>query len=170
VYMQQEHPKSEIQNLEFKIQNFCAYQERSIKDVKDKLTKLKANKSDIPKIISQLQKDGFLNEERYAKTFVLGKFKHNNWGRIKIRYELLKKQIPQSIISKALYEIDEDEYLTILNKLISKKLKALKPMNKSTSEPMNKFTNEPINKIFRFLISKGFESNLISKSLKLPLD
>jgi regulatory protein len=139
-----------------RLQSFCAYQERCINDVKEKfftLTKSKSEtrNSNLNTIISRLQEEGFLNEERFASSFVKGKFNNNKWGKIKIRYELIAKHIPESIINKALQEIDNEKYTNVLAELFNKKVKEF-------SSPLSYADKD---KIFRFLASKGFESDLI---------
>ncbi len=139
-----------------KIQSYCAYQERCIKDVKDKLKRLGVDNTLINPIISKLQKENFLNEERYAKSFAIGKLRNNNWGKIKIRYELYKKLITQPIVDKAISNIDEDEYFKILENIILNKTKEIKkPLENNTKY-----------KILRSLLTKGFEIELINKIIE----
>ena len=140
-----------------KLQKFCAYQERSIFDAKEKLRKLKVAPNQLNSIIYKLQEEGFLNEKRYASSFVAGKFKHNKWVKIKIRYELIKKKIPESIISRALSEINDIEYNKTIEVVVLKKLKEF-------SQPINL---QDKNKLFRYLTSKGFEFNIIEKVLDI---
>ena len=97
-----------------KIQYFCSYQERCIRDTEEKLKDWAVQKKLIPSIIDQLQKEGYINEERYAKEFAGGKFRINKWGRQKIEFELRLKRIPEDMIQKGIEEIDEDEYQKVL--------------------------------------------------------
>jgi regulatory protein len=139
-----------------KLQAFCTYQERCIKDVKEKLKLLGVENSHVNPIISKLQKEGFLNEERYAASFAIGKQRNNKWGKMKIRYELYKKLIPQSTVEKAISHIDKDEYLKTLEDIISKKTQKLK----KPLEDNAKY------KILRSLLTKGYEIELINKILE----
>ena len=138
-----------------KLQTFCAYQERCIKEVKDKLKNLKAEPQHFNSIINSLINDNYLNEDRFVKSFVNDKFLLNKWGKVKIKYELIRKQIPEYTIDKALSEIDEDIYIKTIQDTIQKKLKEFpKPLS-----PQDK------NKLFRHLLSKGFEPSLIQNLL-----
>lgn len=126
------------QYLLSKCQKYCSYQERSIFEVKRKLYEWKIQPKVADKIIMQLMAENYLNEERFAKSFSVGKFRNKNWGKNKIIYELKKKQIPELIIQIGLAEIDEEEYLQTLKKLITKKVKEVKetdPRKKSTTLP-----------------------------------
>ena len=138
-----------------KLQSFCAYQERCIKEVKDKLKRLKVEPKHFNSIINSLKNDNYLNEERFVNSFVSDKFLLNKWGKVKIRYELLRKQISETLINKALSQIDDDTYIKVMKDTIEKKLKDFtKPLSAQNR-----------NKLFRHMLSKGFEPSLIQNSL-----
>ncbi len=139
------------QYLLSKCQKYCSYQERSIFEVKRKLYEWKIQPKVADKIIMQLMAENYLNEERFAKSFSVGKFRNKNWGKNKIIYELKKKQIPELIIQIGLAEIDEEEYLQTLKKLITKKVKEVKE-----TDPRKKKYN-----IATYAINKGFYSGLV---------
>jgi regulatory protein len=68
-----------------KIYRYCAYQERSHQEVKSKLFDYGLRSNEVDEILAKLITDGFLNEERYAKAFVGGKFRMIKWGKLKIQ-------------------------------------------------------------------------------------
>ena len=139
-----------------KIQYFCSYQERCIRDTEEKLKDWAVQKKLIPSIISQLQKEGYINEERFAKVYAGGKFRINRWGRQKIEFELKLKRIPEALIHKGIEEIDEEGYQQILRDLIQKKQKEIIPeKNMNIRE-----------KIITFVQGKGYEMELILTALK----
>ena len=70
------------------IENYCAYQERSHRQVRNKLFTYGLYSSEVESIISDLISSGFLNEERFAKAYAGGKFRMKSWGRAKIEYQL----------------------------------------------------------------------------------
>ena len=104
-----------------KARNFCDYQERCIYDVKNKLQTWKASDSTIERIINRLEKEDYINEERFAVTFAVGKLRNNKWGRTKIFYSLSQKHIPEIYIQMGLNEIDEEEYLNTLKSVLNSK-------------------------------------------------
>src|SRR5437016_5381296 len=93
-----------------KAYKFCAYQERSQQEVRDKLYELGLHKKDVEPIISQLVIEGFINEERFAIAYAGGKFRIKQWGRIKIRLALQQKSVSEYCINKALKEINNRDY------------------------------------------------------------
>ena len=135
-----------------KLQKFCAYQERSTKEVTDKLKRLNVEPINFSKILSKLKEDNFLNEKRFAKAFVQGKLRYNKWGKIKLKYELIKRQIPPNIIAETLSNIDSEEYNNIFKNVIDKKLKEYEL-------PLNMIDR---NKVIKYIISKGFEAEMIN--------
>ena len=137
-----------------KIKQYCAYQERSHSEVKDKLYGFGLIKNDIEDIISKLIEENYLNEERFAIQFAGGKFRIKHWGKVKIKYELKKKQVSDYCIKKALAEIDNSEYKKTLYKLADIKLKSLK-------SEKNIFIKK--RKLQDHLLMKGFELNLVKE-------
>jgi len=133
------------------LEHFCAYQERCHKEVEQKLYDLRMIPEAKEQIILHLLQHNFLNEERFAKAFVRGKFSIKKWGRIKIISELKFKNISPYNVKTALKEIDEDDYLATLQQITKKKLALIKESNSFKKK----------NKLINYLISKGFESNLI---------
>ena len=134
-----------------KLRHYCAYQERCHEEVRTKLLSLKIYGSDLEEIINKLIEDDFLNEERFAKAYAGGKFRIKKWGRGKIINELKKRKVSAYCIKKGMEEIGEEDYLNTLNKLLSATIKKYKTNN----------DYETKNKVARYLISRGFESELV---------
>jgi regulatory protein len=139
-----------------KIYRYCAYQERSHGEVRDKLYAYGLYRDDVEEILSHLITEGFLNEERFAKAFAGGKFRLMKWGRIKITHELEARGLTPNCIKAGLREIDEEHYLATLSELLSKK--------SEQSEEKNQFIKR--DKLARFAIQKGFEPELVWRVIK----
>jgi regulatory protein len=137
-----------------KARKFCAYQERCLADVKAKLKEWNAADSTIEKIIQSLEKEDYINEERYAIAFALGKLRNNKWGRNKIFYAMSRKKIPEIYIQMGLNEIDEAEYVDILKAILeSKKI-----------DEKDEFKKQ--NKLVRYAVQKGFQASLAWKVIR----
>jgi len=144
-----------------KLRHYCAYQERSHKEVKDKLYGFGLNKTDVEEAISMLIEENYLNEERYAAAFAGGYFRTKQWGRVKIMYELKQKGISQYCINKALREISDDDYLQTILSLARKRAEAISRDEMSPYERQQKIVN--------YLVQKGFEPQLAQKEVKTIL-
>lgn len=138
-----------------KLKRYCAYQERCHEEVRTKLLSLKVYGAELEEVMSKLIEEDFLNEERYAKAFAGGKFRMLKWGRDKITWELKKRKISNYCIQKGLHEIDDKEYISVMQKLTASALKKYKSKNPFETK----------NRTAKFLISKGFEAKLVWKTL-----
>jgi regulatory protein len=138
-----------------KIRQYCAYQERSHADTKDKLYGMGLYKTDVEKILSTLIEENYLNEERYAQQFVGGHFRQKKWGRVKIEAALKQKRVSAYNIRKAMKEIEEGAYLDCLAKLAIGKWSLLQK---------EQYLNR-VAKTTSFLLQRGFELNLIQSAI-----
>lgn len=140
-----------------KIRNYCAYQERNHREVKEKLYSFGLYKEEVETMLIQMIEENYLNEERYAVAFAGGKFRMKQWGKSKIKYELKQRQVSDYCIKKALSSIEEEDYHHTLDKLFSDKLTSLR-------SEKNLFTKKK--KLQSYLLQKGFETALIADKLK----
>lgn len=138
-----------------RILRFCAYQERSTRDVEMKLREWKVSPAKIRTIVEGLEEEGFLDDARFVRAFIHGKIHINHWGRKKIVFELRGKGIQGSLIGAGLEEINEEEYRAILESLILKKRREIKGGKNLTIRE----------KLINFALGKGFEFDLILQSL-----
>lgn len=139
-----------------KAEKYCAYQERSQQEVRQKLYDLGLYPRDVEQIISELIGNNFLNEERFANAYALGKFRIKGWGKIKIKQSLKLKRVPEGMIKKALQQIDLDDYLAKLKGILEKKAALLKE-----KEPYKRSYQ-----LKQYAFGKGYEGNLVADVLK----
>jgi regulatory protein len=138
-----------------KAEHFCAYQERSQQEARDKLYSFGLHSADVENIISNLIQSNFLNEERFSIAYTLGKFRIKHWGKQKIKQGLKFKQVPEKLIRKALNQIDGDEYVRVLIKLLQKKA--------ATS---NEFNKAKLNySLSQYAVAKGYERDIVIECL-----
>ncbi len=140
-----------------KLQKYCAYQDRCHQEVRTKLLDLGVRGYDLEWVIAELIQEKFLDETRFAASYVRGKYRIKKWGRIKITIELKKRKISPYCLKKGLEEIDEEEYLDNLKTLLEKKKRTIKA--KTEWEMRRKLT--------RFAQTKGYEYENISQCIKL---
>lgn len=131
--------------------DYCARTEKSKKEVRNYLETIGARQGDVDDIIDQLVEEGFIDELRYAESYVSDKFRFNSWGKIKIRYQLSAKGIASRVIDEALESLDPDEYYELLKEQLEKKLPSVKGGSYYEKKA----------KLMRFAAGRGFESDLI---------
>lgn len=139
-----------------KMMKYCAYQERSQHEVRQKLYEHGLYSSEVEEIISELIVEGFVNEERFAIAFAGGKFRVKAWGRIKIEHALQQHKISEYCMKKAMQSIEEVEYFESLKMILQSKWNKLK----------GKTDFERKNLTARFAQTKGYESELIWQILR----
>ena len=137
--------------IESKLQHYCSYQERCHKEVFEKLKTFNIKYHEINQIISNLISDNYLNESRFAQSFVRGKFNIKNWGKIRITNELKKRNISSYNIKLGLKELDEQDYLNKFEAIFKKKMSSLKGLSIQTKKK----------KIVSYLLYRGWENHLI---------
>lgn len=134
-----------------KAEFYCAYQERSVYEVQNKLAGWNLSESDSKEIIAHLVEENFLNEERFAEAYTFGKFRSNGWGKLKIKQALKVKKISQELITKSLQKIDDGTYLEKLTHLIEKKVLLL-----AEKEPYKRRQQ-----LLQYALTKGYEQDFI---------
>jgi len=152
-----------------KLERFCAYQERSQKQVEEKGRKLGLSQTQINLAMVELIQSNFLNEERFAMAYVKGKVNIKGWGKNKLILGLKRAGLSQSLINKALLTVGEEKNEKALNIQLRKKLKSLFKNDYKVDlilEGEERLEFETRNKVVRFLIGKGFEYDEINEVLK----
>ncbi len=141
--------------IKLKMANYCIYQDRCHWEVEQKMKEfvLIAEAKDELRLF--LLQNDFLNEERFTKSYVRGKFKQKKWGKKKIKIHLLQKMISEKMITDALKsEIDDKDYKNCLAQLLEKQL------------PSTDFSFAQKNKAIQYLLQKGYEYDTILETLK----
>jgi len=139
-----------------KAEHYCAYQERAQQEIRNKLYEWGLHAADVENIISELITTNFLNEERFARAYVSGKFNIKKWGKIKIKQGLKLRKVPDRMITKALNSINYDDYLQVILDAAEKKLRTI-----TEKDPYKRK-----HKLMTYLMGKGFESDVILSVLK----
>ena len=150
--------KPDEKQLLYKLERYCAYQERSRHEARQKLRLLgETDEAVQQRIIAQLEKNKFIDEARYARAFALDKFNLHDWGKVKIELGLKQNGISEKQIDVALAEINLRDYEQTLKKLLQKKFTELRN-EKDAFQKKGKLAN--------YLIGKGYEADLVWSNLE----
>lgn len=139
-----------------KLMRYCAFQERSSKEVLNKLSTFTNESAQIQLIYNYLIQHNYQNNQRFACSFASGKFRMNNWGRIKIKMGLINKGIDSKLIDEALEQISEEDYLKTLYDLAVNKKKLIKAKNDFDLKI----------KLKRYLANKGYEADKVNQVIE----
>jgi regulatory protein len=144
-----------VDEAQKKLEHYCAYQERCHKEVRTKLLEMRMIPEAIDAIMVHLIQHNFLNEERFAKAFVRGKFRIKKWGKNRLLRELKLREISKFSIAEALKEIDPEEYETTLQDLTLKRIAQVKEKDRYKKKK----------KVADYLLYRGWESHLVYDKL-----
>lgn len=134
-----------------KLQHYCAYQERCHQEIRQKLKEMQMIPEAIDTIIVHLLEHNFLNEERFAKTYVSGKFRIKKWGKYRLTSELKKKDIAKHNINLAISQIPNSEYVEVFNMLAEKKAISITEKDRWKKKK----------KLIDYLLYRGWETHLV---------
>ncbi len=137
-----------------KVLRYCAYQDRCTQEVRNKLATFDMPDSEKAKILKLLVDEGYLDDERYASTFVRSKIHLKKWGVNKIKMALRMKGISDETIKNALSEIDPNIYREEL-------VKVLKTKKINESDPYKRKA-----KLAQYAMQKGYEPGLVWEVIK----
>ncbi len=129
----------------------CSKSEKSVLSIEKKLSVLDFDYSEVEQIIQKLIQHNFLNEQRFANSYVRDKYLFNKWGRIKISHYLRAEGITNTCINIAMGEIEEKQYLENLRYIMQEKKRKTKGKDNYNIKM----------KVVSFAQSRGFEADLI---------
>lgn len=114
--------------------------------MKEKMTRWGIDEDAQQRVVEYLVANRYVDDRRYARSFVNDKLKYNKWGPRKIEQSLWMKHIDESILREALDDVDNEEYISVLRPLLTSKRKTTKA---ETDYEMNQ-------KLLCFAIGRGF--------------
>lgn len=136
----------------------CSVKEYCRTDIVKKLIAKGASESDAEAAADQLEKENYLNDERYLRAFVADKFRFDHWGKQKIVQALRLKGFSSQEAAEAFHEtVSEEDYAETLRDFLTAKLR--------TTKADTPFAQRQ--KVARSAISRGFEPHLVFKALSL---
>ncbi len=136
-----------------KLADYCVYQDRCHQEVEQKMREYVLIPEAKDEILLYLMQENYLNEERFTRSYIRGKFYMKSWGKNKIRNHLKFKGISSKLIDSCWDEIDENDYQKTLERVWEKyyaTMKGLKDYQKNM-------------KTTKYLMTRGFEYSEILK-------
>ena len=134
----------------------CAKTEHCQHEMQEKMRRWELTDEQQARVMERLVKERYVDDERYARAFVNDKVRYNKWGRLKVEQALWQKHISDDIRSRVLDEIDDDEYISVLQPLLKQKRKSTKAAN----------DYEMKQKLIRFALGRGFTYDIICQCLE----
>jgi regulatory protein len=151
-----------------RLEKYCAYQERSQKQVIQKCFDLGLNEELREEVLIHLIQHDFLNEERFVNAYVRGKSRIKSWGPEKILHGLRQAGVTEKLALKAITGIQEDTSHDQIARWASKKLKSLKFTELQIEEILagrRILEYQDKQKLKGFLATKGFPIDIQKRAL-----
>lgn len=145
-----------FEEIKQKLVNYCVYQDRCHSEVEIKMKEFLLIQEAKDDIFLYLIKENYLNEERFVRSYIRGKFYIKNWGKNKIRSHLIQKKISDKLIIRCFDEIFDEDYKAV----------ALKIFENYYSKLTNLKVYQKKSKTIGYLINKGYEYEIIQKILE----
>lgn len=138
------------------LSGLCAQAEHCQHEMLEKMKRWGLSEEAQARVMAKLTEERYVDDERYARAFVNDKVRYNKWGRLKVEQALWQKHISDDIRSRVLDEIDDDEYISVLQPLLKQKRKSTKAAN----------DYEMKQKLIRFALGRGFTYDIICQCLE----
>ena len=129
-----------------KMAAYCSYQDRCHQEVEQKMRDFLLIPEAKEEILLYLMRENFLNEERFTRSYIRGRFYIKSWGRNKIRNHLKFKGVPEKLITRSFDEIDDGDYEKTLLKIYGQYF------SRQTGKEYQKKS-----KTIKYLLGRGFE-------------
>ncbi|MFT8350302.1 recombination regulator RecX [Clostridium saccharoperbutylacetonicum] len=126
------------------------------KQVREKLKLKGYEENAIDYSVEFLKEYNFINDNYYANAFMNDK--SNSMGSQKIKYNLIQKGVSKEIIEEALANVNKENERDIALEIAKKKLVVIKKKENDKYKISGK--------LYRYLISKGYEMDIVSDVVK----
>ena len=138
-----------------KMTAYCSYQDRCHQEVEQKMRDFLLIPEAKEEILLYLMRENFLNEERFTRSYIRGKFYIKSWGRNKIRNHLKFKGVTEKLINSCFNEIDDADYEKTLLKIYEQYY------SRQTGKEYQKKS-----KTVKYLLGRGFEYEEILRAVE----
>ena len=130
---------------------------RSTGELRQLLERRRAEKNDIDAVIARLREHGYLDDARYARSFVSSRIENDRQGARRVERDLAARRVHPELVQKtvraAYDEVDERE---LLRDYLRRKVRLTKPPEKASA----------VASLYRRLLRAGFSSATIVKELQ----
>ena len=120
---------------------WCSTQERCTQDLRERLRRRGVAPEEMEQLVALLVEEDYLNEDRFAESFVRARAEHKAWGPAKIRAGLRAKGVDSAAIERAMSVQREAVFDEGLERLVARRASELP---------------EGRDRVVRWLLGRGF--------------
>ena len=140
-----------------KLTDLCARSEHCQQEMIEKMRQWGVSKEEQAEVMDRLITERYVDDKRFARAFIYDKIRYNKWGRRKVEQALWIKRIDDSISRPLLDEVDDNEYIRILQPMLKQKRKSIRA----------KSEYEATMKLIKFALSRGFGMDIIKQCIEV---
>ena len=141
--------KEELSEIRNKVFKYLARREHSRYELYKKLNRKDYDRSNINKILDELEDKDYINDERFATSWIKNRLRLKPRGPRLIKKEMAQKGVSKSLQDRLIFELVTEEKKLEMAEYLSKKW-LRKKRNKENLD----------RKLYRYLSNKGFGSNI----------
>ena len=138
-----------------RLSSLCSQAEHCAYEMTEKMARWELSDEEQARVMEYLVSNKFVDDERFARVFVLDKIRYNKWGRRKVAQALWMKRIDADISRRVLDAVSPDEYLAVLRPLLESKRRSTRA---ASSYELNM-------KLMRFALGRGFDAGEVRQCL-----
>ena len=124
----------------------------SKKEIEDRLTRFHYLADTTELVIYKLEKEGFLDDQEFARQWVDSRVSQGKYGRNRISFELRKKGLSQEAVDEIMEETDPDQEFSSALRLAEKSFKKMDDLQERAKQKR---------KIYGMLARRGFDPDVI---------
>ncbi len=126
-------------------------------EVRALLLRRKAAKANVEAVLARLRDHGFLDDVRFARSFVASHIENRLEGRVRVRRDLAARRVRPDVADEALRSgFEAVDEARLLRQYLRRKLRVSKPLGKPSA----------VQALYRRLLRAGFRSDTIVGELK----
>ena len=133
----------------------CARTEHSSGEMLQRMRRWQMDEEDSRQVLDALVEARFVDDARFARTYVDDKVRFNKWGPKKIEQGLLQKGVDRAVAREAVAAVGDDTFEQILAPLIQAKARTIKARS----------PYEHRYKLMAYAIGRGFTPQMAARSV-----
>lgn len=133
----------------------CSQAEHCSHEMQEKMRRWELDDEEQARVMEYLVKHQFIDDERFARYFVVDKIKYNKWGPRKVEQALWMKRVDDNVRQRVMGDVGDEEYLKVLRPLLRSKRKSVKA---ASDYELNV-------KLTRFALGRGFTFDQVRQCL-----
>jgi len=132
------------------------FKPRSESELRQRLARKKLPAEAIESVIAKLQKEGMLDDEKFAKLYALSRIQSRVFGKGQIRRELTHRGVSPAFVTKAMESIEDFDEFEVAKDLAARRVGHMKGSSSDTKK----------RRLHGMLLRRGFPTDVIFKVLR----